>query len=218
MPEKHNFCRDRSQPGIALLIMTAIALAPILSPVSCSDTPNNPSAGNHQTSEPDTSAISEGKFLFDRTYINFAWGYTLRGAYIDNYGDMYTYEYPESASPWTPVDFDFPTEAELMAKFGSSPTLIGRVDRDQLRRMHSLIPAAEQGTLSDPVHVCADAGGTSYVAYVYLPETQTYKAVLLYLAGVYAQKNTSREADRLYHSMREAFGTTGPEACGYPEE
>ncbi|MDD4050593.1 MAG: hypothetical protein PHR28_01670, partial [candidate division Zixibacteria bacterium] len=172
---------------------------------------------NSKTSEPDTTSVGEGKFLLERTYENYAWGYVLNGSYIDNRGNIYSYEYPHGASPWIAVNSDSLTEAELRAKYVSSATLIGHVDLSALRWMYSLIPGAEQGTLTDPVHVCSDFGGVSYLAYIYSPATQTYKTVLLYQAGDLARKNTSNEADQLYHALRQVFGVTGPEICGYPE-
>jgi hypothetical protein len=220
MPNNHSFFTGnyRRATVLSALKMVAAALMLTIAVVSCSDTTSNPpTTGNNRTSEPDTSAVGEGKFLFEMTYVNYAWGYRLRGSYIDNHGNIYSYEYPRGASPWTAANDDSLTEAELRAKYDSSATLTGKIDLSELRRMYVLIPHAAQGTLTDPVHVCSDFGGLSYLAYVYSPETQTYKRVLLYTAGDLARKNMSDEADRLYRALKQAFGVSGPEPCAYPE-
>lgn len=219
MPVIFRYLRKGRRAAIFCTLMTVMAaLALIIAIGSCNDkSSNSPATGGKPTSEPDTTPVGDGKYLFEMTYVNYAWGYRLQGSYIDNRGNIYSYQYPHGASPWTPADYDSLTEAELRAKYDSSATLIGHVDLSALRWMYSLIPAAEQGTITDPVHVCSDFGKVDYLAYVYSPETQTYKTVLLYRAGDMAMMNTSEDAHRLYHSLMLAFGITRPDDCAYPE-
>ena len=220
MPNNHSpFTVRRRRAAVPCALMTiAAALALVIAVGSCSDkTSNPPTTGNNPASEPDTTPVGEGKFLFERTYVNYAWGYRLQGSYIDNRGNIYSYEYPHDASPWTPADYDSLTEADLRAKYDSSATPTGHIDLDVLRWMYSLIPGAAQGTITDPVQRCADFGKVDYLAYVYSPETQTYKTVLLYRAGDFAMMNTSEDAHRLYHSLMLAFEITRPDDCAYPE-
>lgn len=220
MPNNHSLfmgkCRRAAIFRILMTFTTALLL--IIAIGSCSDKAgNSPTVGKDPTSEPDTNPVGEGKFLFERTYVNYAWGYRLQGSYIDNRGNIYSYAYPRGASPWIPANSDSLTEAELRAKYDSSATLTGHTDLDALRWMYALIPGAAQGTIADPVQRCADFGAVDYLAYVYSPETQTYKTVLLYQAGDMAMMNTSGDAHRLYHSLMVAFGITRPDDCAYPE-
>ena len=216
---KSECLRKSRRTAIFCTLMTLMAaLALIIAIGSCNDKSSNPPAtGNKPTSEPDTTPVGDGKFLFERTYVNYAWGYVLNGSYIDNRGNIYSYQYPHGASPWIPGNNDSLTEAEMRAKYDSSATLTGHIDLSVLRWMYSLIPGAEQGTITDPVQRCADFGKVDYLAYVYSPETQTYKTVLLYRAGDMAMMNTSDDAHRLYHSLMLAFGITRPDDCAYPE-
>ena len=63
--------------------------------------------------------------------------------------------------------------------------------------MIALIENAAQGRLSEPVSGCADAGITTYLAYQFDRDGGTYRPVLLYQAGDWAQKNLSDEATTL---------------------
>jgi|GEM_PF-1827060 len=201
-----------------ILVILATALVLIIAGVSCTDNPGSPTEiGSRETHGHDELATADGTYLFEWYYVNFAWGYKLYGMYIDKWGDIYSYRYPAGSSPWYPASFDSLTEAELRAKYDSTPTFVGRVDLATLKSMRALIPGAATGTMSDPYCQCKDGGGTEYLAYVYSPKTKYYKRVILYETGNCARKNLSDEADSLYHTIRKALGFTGPEHCGYPE-
>ncbi len=136
------------------------------------------------------------KFLFEITYVNHAWGFQLRGIYIDNQGRVYKYDH--SHEVWQPSNPELYTEEELFRKFESNKEFVKTVDKQVLFEMYNLINAANEGMLSKPVSNCADAGFTAYLAYLFDRKAHTYKPILLYQTGDWAQKNLSQSAKVLY--------------------
>lgn len=161
---------------------------------------------------PDVSGNASGEqtFLFEISYTNYAWGYQLRGLYIDRQGQVYSYDH--SHAVWQPSDPQAYTEEELLQKFESRKELTGTVEEDTLAGMFRLIESASQGRLSEPVQKCADAGTTAYLAYRFDKDSGKYISVLLYQTGDWAQKNLSDSAKTLYEWLF-TFEGWEPGAC-----
>ncbi|MCP4568493.1 MAG: hypothetical protein GY841_13025 [FCB group bacterium] len=160
---------------------------------------------------PDTTI--EQKYLFDVTFINFAWGYTCRGFYIDNEGVVRSFDH--SHEQWHPASDEGYTEAELADKYFYNNQQIGGVYKTILNAKFDLVDEAAEGPLSPRVNVCYDAGGVSFKAYQYDAVAELYRPVLLYTAGSWAQKNFAPEAIALLEWLQ-TYGYSNP-ACGYPE-
>jgi len=123
---------------------------------------------------------------------------------------VYTYDHRHAR--WEPADPSAYTEDELVQKFERTTAFIGTVDATTFRHMVALIDAAATGERSTPVTPCNDAGITSYVAYQFDVDRNTYLPVLLYQVGDWAQQNLSREARTLYEWLF-TFEGWHPAAC-----
>jgi len=152
----------------------------------------------------------EQKFLFEIMYLNYAWGFQLRGIYIDNQGHVYKYNH--SHEVWRPSNTEFYTEKELLRKYESNKEFIETVNKQTLLEMYNLIKAADEGKLSKAVQKCNDAGTTAYIAYLFDSKASTYKPLLLYQTGDWAQKNLSESAKVLYEWLF-TFEGWAPGAC-----
>jgi hypothetical protein len=129
------------------------------------------------------------RFVCERRYINFAWGFQHTGVYIDGAGRIYRFSAPK------PVDGDTAdrTEAAMEAKYGTS-TVVGSVDRKTLLSMYKLIPAAAGGRQSPNVHVAYDAGSFVSACFVFDPATKRYREVELEVKGDFERHNLAAEA------------------------
>lgn len=155
------------------------------------------------------------KYLFDVTHVNYAWGYTLRGFYIDSTGVVYSYDH--SDQQWQPESGDGYTEAELEEKYSHNRFEIGRVYRNILGDRFDMVDRAEEGPLSPRVNVCYDFGGVSFVAYKYDANAGLYRPVTLYEAGDWARKNFAPEAEYLLQWLWEVNPDYADPPCGYPD-
>jgi hypothetical protein len=162
------------------------------------------------TPEADSRTPIKQKFLFEVTYVNHAWGFQLRGIYIDKPGQVYKYDH--SHEVWRPSNPNFYTEEELLRKFESNKEFVKAVDSQTLLKMYNLIRTAKQGTFSEPVQRCNDAGTTAYIAYLFDSKANTYKPLLLYQVGDWARKNLSESAKVLYEWLF-TFEGWAPGAC-----
>jgi hypothetical protein len=141
----------------------------------------------------------EQTFVFQVEHVNRAWGYMLKGFYIDNKGRWYTFNH--SHEPWQPADEKRVEEKELIEKF-QNKTLQGYIDMSELKKMYKLVEPASKGSLSQPEHLCADFGIISYKAYIYDEDSTTYTPVILYRAGDVGQKNLSFAGRTLFEWLR----------------
>ncbi len=153
-------------------------------------------------------AVTDQHYLFDVYYVNFAWGYRLQGAYIDNRGNVVTYDH--SAAVWSPEDPEHPTEAELAEKYSANADTVAVVAPLTLRYQAFLIGGAGAGPLSDPVQTGFDMGAWTKVAYRYDAAAERYERVLLDTAGDVTQTNLSPEASRLIRWLATTLGEVQP--------
>jgi len=160
---------------LALLILGAIACHDVKSP-------------SLSTPEP----TIEQRYLFDSYYVNFSWGYTLRGTFVDEQGNVIRYDH--SFEQWTAANFDSLSRAELDEKFIAPTDTIAHIDRATLLQMYKLIEPASQGELSEREFMGPDQGGSTRICYRYDEETDHYIKVLLSLTGTYRQTNLSEAA------------------------
>jgi len=144
------------------------------------------------------------EYLFEYSYINFAWGLQMSGMYIDKDGNVYKYNH--SHSPWKPSSQEVLTEQDLQEKFSHKHEHIKSIDKSVLNRMHALIMSASEGKLSERVNKCFDFGNGSFSAFLYDVKSKQYTNVLLYQYGDWAKKNLSDEAGILYEWLFEVFG------------
>lgn len=137
----------------------------------------------------------EQQYLFDVYSVNFSWGYTLTGTYIDRQGNVIRYDH--SFEQWSAANFDSLSRAELDEKFVAPTDTIAHIDRATLLEMFGKIEPASGGELTEREFMGPDMGGKAMVCYRYDEETDHYLKVLLSLTGSYRQSNLSDAAIEL---------------------
>lgn len=145
--------------------------------------------------------IVKQKFIFQKEYINYAWGYQLNGWIIDTSGTIYSYNLPDQ---WNNFDsLSNISNSLLKENISYTKETIGEIDHAGLSEMLPLIEEASKGTLTDPVNEMADAGTISFYCFVYDTQQETYKRILLNQTGDFSIKNNSVEANELYLWLKE---------------
>lgn len=115
--------------------------------------------------------------VFEVETTNHALVRLYQGCYIDAQGGVYKYNYSE-----------YKSEPEHER--------VGEVPLSVLSEQAALIEEASRGEMNETSVAC-DAGSTDYLGYLFNPETQTRKRVLLYAYGSSIVKNTSPAARAL---------------------
>jgi hypothetical protein len=139
-------------------------------------------------------ASVEQKFLCERSYTNFAWGYQHSGTYVDNDARVYRYKAERQV---TPKHDGALTEAELEAKHSQGRTLLRTVPPEDIARMRRLIVDASKGPYSEKVQRGADAGATVISCYLYDETAKTYSEIELDVRGDWSYRNVSPAARQL---------------------
>jgi len=134
------------------------------------------------------------KYLFESSYVNFAWGYRATGVVIDSLGHVISYNH--SFAVWRPAVPDSVTCAELDEKFAVAETL-AVVDRSTLLEQAALIEGAAAGPYSERVQSGADMGSRACSCYRFDRESGRYTPVMLTLTGDFTQTNLAPEAQVL---------------------
>ena len=162
---------------------------------SCVTVVSNPPGGPNPS--PSSPPTVRQHFLFEKSYTNFAWGYQHRGIYVDGRGDIYSYQYgPQNTQP-TPPNGEIITDQSLETKYNANRKLIGKVEPRLLQEMTARIRPASLGKQSERVSQGADMGSTQRLAYLWIPQTGTYRKVELRVTGDWAYHNLSPAAREL---------------------
>ena len=149
-----------------------------------------------------SKASDLGEILFDCYHVNFAWGYTLKGFYIDGDGKIYTYD--RKGDPWLPESVQKGSHSypgpDLMSKF-RNPKSAGSIDPSIIKQKIALNRPASRGEIFRQ-HQAYDAGWFGCVAYLFDKHADTYTAILLGAEGDFLERNSSREAKSLLLWLR----------------
>jgi len=141
--------------------------------------------------------VKLGQVLFDCYYVNFAWGYTLSGYFINQDGAIFRYDRGDNR--WLPEsireDSFVISSTDLIAKF-SNQEYIGEIDPNLLKEKIALIPAVVGGKITEE-QVAADAGWGGCVTYRYHPDLDAYSEIPLGAGGDFLIKNNAPEAEEL---------------------
>ena len=138
-----------------------------------------------------TAPGANGTTLFEIEYVNYAWVPTWRGFVIDSTGAIHSYDL--KGKPWEPGNADYPTRAELGAKYTTNSKPAGDVDLATFQAMEARAGGAAAGPISDPTGGCADAGTVTYSAWLYDSAQDAFRRVLLWREGDIAQMNRSAD-------------------------
>lgn len=155
----------------------------------------------HDGSRVSVEHISQ-RFICERSYTNFAWGYQHGGIFVDRDGRVYRFAVRGTAR-LAPASTDDLDEAELEAKFGPDRTLLRTVPKDELLAMFRLIPAAAKGRNSESVSVSRDRGALVSACYLFDTTKQRYRRIELDVKGDREYRNLAPEA----HTLAEWLAT-----------
>ncbi len=162
------------------------------------------SSSDNGSSTTDTDNLTQ-KYLFEVSYINWAWGYQDRGIYIDRDGRVCSYDLSDRKPRFQYPEDRVYTRAMLDDKYSGHCVLIGTVDLETLAAMSALVGPASQGQLTEPVHTGCDFGGEGFTAFLFDAETGTYTSVLLRQCGDWSRQNTAPEAATLHDWLTQYY-------------
>lgn len=133
--------------------------------------------------------------LFQYEYMNWAWGYSHSGWFIDNHGNVKGYNLPDHWK-WTD-SLGYITYDSLIYNYNQSDTLYCQIDTTTLYEKSQLIDETINGNLSDLNCHGADIGGMALYCYSWDRIKYKYKRQLLAETGDCEQINTTPEAIQL---------------------
>jgi hypothetical protein len=128
-----------------------------------------------------------------------AWVPQSTGFLIDSLGNVMVFNWVEVSHIWYDPDSTGHVSSVNMDKnlsFCHTDTL--HINPDTLKFYVDKIFAASKGIISDPKLVMADAGTTTYSAYIFDSKTNRYKQVLLRTTGDISTINNAPEANDIY--------------------
>jgi hypothetical protein len=157
----------------------------LLLAISCKDTSTNP------------GSLTVQSMFLESEYVNFAWGYSHYGRFIDTSGLIISYDIGRSGEHWTPNPSGYYTEAELRAKIHHNDTLRGIVPADTLDLLRALGAASVGGAFSDTTCPGADMGAFVLSCYIFQEDSSKFRRIVLRVDGDCRYHNTSKSAIEL---------------------
>jgi hypothetical protein len=137
-------------------------------------------------------------FMVERS--NFAWGIQHSGTMIDSTGHVMTFNLPTT---WNqPDELGFITLEDMQENLTQMEEILCTVSRNDFGKYSSKLMKAKNGTLSDPKSEMADFGTIQYSGFLYDPDNNRYKRILIKQTGDWAIDNNSREAKALYEWLK----------------
>jgi hypothetical protein len=137
--------------------------------------------------------------LFQKEYINYAWGYQQNGWVIDSSGNVRSYQLPEI---WHFADsLGMISSQDMNDNIQQAGSILFKIDKDTLLHYFAKLEDAANGKLSEPRQEMFDAGITQFSGYLYQPNSKKYKQVIIRQIGDVYIENKSSEANDIYNWM-----------------
>ena len=141
--------------------------------------------------------------LFQVEYINYAWGFSHSGFLIDSSGVVATFNFPEN---WHyPDSTGYISVADMQDNILQLDTLTFTVDKNELLKSFSMLENISKGTLIEPPYFAYDAGTTDYSGFLFDPDKNQYKHVLIKRVGDCPLENDSPEAEEVFQWLRKVY-------------
>ena len=138
--------------------------------------------------------------LFQYEYVNYAWGFSHNGWFIDNKGNIKGYKLPEI---WKGCDsLDYIAYDSLICNYNQTDTVLGQVDLETLFEKSAMIEKTLNGDLSEMDCHGADMGRLSFYCYYWDSVKKKYKRQFLSEEGDCEQYNTTSEAIDLTYYLK----------------
>jgi hypothetical protein len=141
--------------------------------------------------------------LFQAEYVNSAWGFSHNGFIIDSSGSVRRFNLPEN---WHVADADgYISIADMNENIRQLGNVSLIIDKDLLLQYFSKLKGASEGILSKPVNTMFDFGEITYSGYLFEPDNERYRQVLIRKDGDWTTENKSDEAEEIYIWMKRLF-------------
>jgi hypothetical protein len=141
------------------------------------------------------------KILFQFEYVNYAWGYQHNGFFIDNDGNVLTYNKPEN---WNFPDNDRSIgEIQVLENLGKCSFSGTRIGREEFQKYTNFIKNIASSKITAMKNVAADAGSYEYICYQYSGTNQTYKGYLIKMEGDFSCENLNFYSKKVVLWMKE---------------
>jgi len=155
------------------------------------------------TSCKDEIPVLKQKIYFEKHYVNMAWVPQSSGFLIDSTGSVLQFSWVEVSHIWYDPDSAAMVSSTNMDKnISYCQPANYHINADTLKHYVDKIYEASKGKISDPQHVMADAGTTTYSAFIFDQKTNRYKQVLLKTDGDISTTNNAPEADEIYQWLK----------------
>jgi hypothetical protein len=139
--------------------------------------------------------------LFQFEYINYAWGFQHTGFFVDNEGNILTYNNPEN---WNFTDNDFKISDSQVAENISKCVQTGKkIPKDELHKYSNFINNIASSKVTALKNVAADAGSLKYICYQFSESTGTYKGSLIKMEGDFTCENLNFYSKKVVIWMRD---------------
>lgn len=139
--------------------------------------------------------VPEDAILFDVFHINYAWGFSCSGYYVDGQGDVHYYDCRALADS---MRFYRGREGEILGRrYGMGDTITCHIGADQLACALGLVDEAATQPPLEGRQTGYDAGGTSYSAFLYDPKSGEWTEVPLATTGDVSHDPSTEASEQL---------------------
>jgi len=142
------------------------------------------------------------RILFECFYINYAWGYSHSGFFIDKEGKIMEYSQRENFFDFNNPVWNFPdnegniSEQALMENLQKATVRDSLIDGVILKKYADLIYLVTDDDITES-NPMADAGSIIYTCYQYNENTRVYKQILLSENGDWVKINNNKYAKQI---------------------
>jgi len=141
------------------------------------------------------------KIFFQISYVNFAWGATNNGFFIDDKGNILSYSNP---SGWNFPDNNRElSETEVNENLAKCVPKGKKISSGELQKYVNYIDNLASGKLSPGVNRGADMGASGYYCFQYSPATSSYKCITIKIEGDWESENLNYSTDRVVRWLKD---------------
>jgi hypothetical protein len=148
--------------------------------------------------------VNEGQdILFQREYINYAWGYQHNGFIIESNGNVLTFNNPDK---WNFPDKDKKlTEQQVKENISLCTLSDKKISKTELQKYFNYIDNISSSKITAPKSVGADMGSLVYYCYQFSENSSAYKASIIKMEGDYECENLNFYSKRVVDWMKDIY-------------
>ena len=138
--------------------------------------------------------------VFMVEFSNHAWITQHSGIMIDSTGYVMQFNLP---STWNwPDDQGFITQEQMQENLDQTEKIICAVTKNDFAKYSSKLLKAENGKISALKNKMNDFGTVQYSGFIFDPDNNRYKRILIKQFGDWERDNSSKEAQALYEWLK----------------